>query len=78
LRLAVEDARRRAEAAAAGAGMRVDRVLRIEEQRAGVVPPPRPMMAMSGARSAEAAGEPPIAAGELEVRANVTLVVAIR
>jgi uncharacterized protein YggE len=77
LRLAVEDARRRAEAAAAGAGMKVDRVLRIEEQRA-VVPPPRPMMAMSGVRSAEGAGEPPIAAGELEVRANVTLVVAIR
>lgn len=79
LRLAVEDARRRADAAAAGAGMRVDRVLRVEEHRAGVVPPPQPMIAMGGLRQAEmAAAEPPIQAGELEIRANVTLTAAIR
>ena len=36
----------RADAAAAGAGMKVDRVVRIEEQRDGVMPPPRPVMAM--------------------------------
>ena len=76
LRLAVEDARRSADAAAAGAGMKVERIIRIEEHRADVVPPPRPMVAM--ARGPEAAGEPPIAAGELEIRVNVTLVAAIR
>lgn len=77
LRLAVEDARRRADAAAAGAGVKVERVVRIEEHRADVSPPPRPMMTM-GMASERAAGEPPIAAGELEVRARVTLVAAIR
>ena len=33
LRLAVHDARRRADAAATGAGVQIDRVIRIEEQR---------------------------------------------
>ena len=75
IRLAVEDARARADAAAAGAGLKVDRIIRIEEQRATVSPPPRPMMTMAAERSA---GEPPIAAGELEIRAVVTLVAAIR
>ena len=76
LRLAVEDARRRADAAVSGAGMRVDRVVRIEEHRVSVnPPPPRPMMAMR-AEMAQAA-EPPIEAGELEVRGAVTLTVAM-
>lgn len=78
LRLAVEDARRRADAAAAGAGLKVDRIVRIEEQRAIVVPPPRPMVAMAGLAAERSAGEPPIAAGELEIRATVTLTAAIR
>lgn len=77
LRLAVEDARRRADAAAGGAGMRVDRVVRIEEHRSGPIPPPRPMMAMR-AEVGQAAAEPPIEAGELEIRASVTLIAAIR
>ena len=78
LRLAVEDGRRRAEAAAAGAGMRVERIVRLEDHRMGVVPP-RPMIAMGGLRQAEAmAGEPPIEAGELEVRASVTLTATIK
>jgi uncharacterized protein len=77
LRSAVEDARARAEAVAAGAGMRVERVVRIEEHRAGVIPPPRPMMiAMRDQVAAEAA--PPIEPGELEIRAAVTLTVAVR
>ena len=77
LRLAVEDARRRADAAAGGAGMKVERIVRIEEHRVTITPPPRPMMAMR-AESAQAAGEPPIEAGELEVRGAVTLTATIR
>ena len=77
LRLAVEDARRRADAAASGAGMNVERVMRIEEHRASVVPPIPMPMARRG-ELAQAAAEPPIAPGELEVRVSVTLVAAIR
>lgn len=75
LRLAVEDARHRAGAVAAGAGMTIERVVRIEEHRLGAPPPPRPMMAMRD-QMAEAA--PPIEPGELEIRAAVTLTVAVR
>ena len=39
LQHAVEDARARATAAATGAGLKVDRIVRIEEQRANVMPP---------------------------------------
>jgi uncharacterized protein YggE len=76
LQHAVEDARARATAAATGAGMKVDRIVRIEEQRGAIVPPPpRPMMAMR----AEAPGNAtPVVAGELEIRSSVTLTAAIR
>ncbi len=76
LRKAVADARTRAEAAASGANLRVDRVLRIEEQRA-VVEPPRPMMMMRQSAGA-VESQPPISPGELEVRALVTMTSAIR
>lgn len=76
LRLAVADARARADAAASGAGMRVDRVLRIEEQRSVGVPQPRPMVMAMRAEGAETTT--PIAAGELDIRAQVTLTAAIR
>ena len=75
LQRAVEDARSRASAAAAGAGMRADRILRIEEQRATIIPPPRPMMAM---RAEAQAPSTPVVPGELEIRASVTLTTAIR
>jgi uncharacterized protein len=74
LRQAVADARARADAAAAGAGRAVDRVLRIEEARN--VQGPRPMMALSAAR-AEAAATP-IAAVDVEVRAQVTLTAVLK
>lgn len=77
LRLAVEDARKRADAAASGAGMKVDRVLRIAEQRADVVPPPRPYM-MESRTAMKADAAPPVSPGELEIQANVTLVCAIK
>ena len=76
LRLAVEDARARANAAASGAGVHVERVIRIEEQRV-MIPEPRPMpMARTMAIQADAA--PPIAPGELEIRAAVTMTSAVR
>jgi uncharacterized protein YggE len=77
LRHAVADARRRAEAAAAGANLRLDRVLRIEEQRT-VVEPPRPMMMMRQTAGAMESAQPPISPGELEVRAVVTMTSAIQ
>jgi uncharacterized protein YggE len=69
LRMAVADARARATAAAAGAGLSVDRVLRIDEQGVSS-PPPRPLF-REAAAAAQAA--PPIQAGEMEIRAHVTL-----
>lgn len=77
LKLAVADARARADAAAAGAGVKIERVLRIEEHRA-VVPPPRPMPMATMRDVAVTAGEPPIAAGEMEIKAMVTLTAIVR
>ncbi len=76
LRKAVADARTRAEAAASGANLRVDRVLRIEEQRA-VVEPPRPDDDDAAVGRRDGVGQPPISPGELEVRAIVTMTSAI-
>lgn len=78
LTLAVRDARRRADAAASGAGVQIERILRIEEQRdmGDIVRPMRMDMAMMKAEVGQAAV--PIEAGEIEVRARVTLTVAIR
>jgi len=70
LRLAVADARARAVAAASGSGLAFDRIFRIEEQ--GVISPPVPMPAFR-TLEAKAADAPPIAAGELEIRAHVTV-----
>ena len=57
--------------------MKVDRVLRIEEQRA-MVPEPRPMMMARQSMVADSAGSPPIVAGEIEVRVGVTLTSSIK
>ena len=76
LRLAVADARARADAAASGAGQTVDRVLRIEESRA-MVSPPTPQFRMMAA-AADVAPQTPIAAGQIEVRAEVTLKASIK
>jgi uncharacterized protein YggE len=78
LKLAVEDARRRADAAAGGAGMKVERVVRIEESRVTINPPPRPVMMAMRAEQGQAAGQPPIEAGEIELRGAVTLTATIR
>jgi uncharacterized protein YggE len=76
LQRAVADARAQADTAAQAAGMKVDRVLRIEVHREGPIPPPRPTMAMRAEMAASA--EPPIAPGELEVKASVTMTAGIR
>src|SRR5262249_37351972 len=71
IRLAVADARGRAEAAAAGAGRTIDRILKIEEGER--LSPPRPMPPMTMARmEAVTVVEP----GLIDVRASVTLTVA--
>jgi uncharacterized protein YggE len=75
LRLAVVDARGRADAAAAGAGRAVDRVLRMEDARQGEAPPPLPMLAM---RAGPAVAQTPITPGLIEVRAQVTLTVSMK
>lgn len=79
LRKAVTDARGRADAAAAGAGLRVDRVIRIEEQRAQPIDP-RPMMLarQSMVAGAPETGAPPVNPGEIEVRATVTMTSAFK
>ena len=76
VRLAVADARSRADAAAEGAGTKVVNVVRIEETSDRNMPPPMPMMRMAEARVA-AAPETPVVAGEIEIRATVTLTAAI-
>lgn len=76
IKVAVADARQRAEAAAAGANMKVERIVRIEEHRGQIVEP-RPMMAMRAGMAQEAATTP-VAPGELHIRAGVTLTATIR
>jgi len=76
LRLAVVDARARAEAAVAGAGRTIDRIIRIEDAReSGYIPAPRPMKAM---KSADAAVETPVEPALIEIRARVTLTASMR
>jgi uncharacterized protein YggE len=75
VRLAVIDARSKADAAAAGAGRSIDRILRIEEQ--GVVVPV-PMRMMREAAQVAADAPPPISAGQIEIRARVTLTAALK
>ncbi len=78
LRLAVRDARGRADAAAAGAGVQIGGVQRIDEQRESM-PMPRPMaMAGMAPRAEMAQAAVPVEAGEIEVHAHVTLTVWIK
>ena len=76
LRLAVADARAKSDAAAAGAGGTVDRVLRIEEHGVAVRPP----MPYAATRemAAQSDAQPPISAGEMELRAQVTLTAVLK
>lgn len=66
-KLAVADARARAELLAAAAGVELGGISTITE--AGAMSDPRPMMRMS----ADAAGAPPVAGGEIATIASVTI-----
>jgi len=76
LRQATQKARANAEAMAAAAGMKILRVISIEQAPA---PAFRPMHEIAMARAAEVAAPPatPIEAGTIEVRASVTLVAEV-
>ncbi|HEY7499125.1 MAG TPA: SIMPL domain-containing protein [Vicinamibacterales bacterium] len=76
LQRAVTDARAQATTAAQAAGMKVERVIRIDVGRDTPMPPPRPMLMR--AEMAVAGAEPPIAPGELEIKAMVTMTAVIR
>lgn len=76
LRLAVADARARAEAAAAGAGQAIDRILRITEQ--GVSAPPMPVRDFALRAEAAQSAAPVISAGQMEIRAQVTLTASLK
>ena len=77
LRLAVSDARAKAEAAAAGAGRAIDRIVRIDEQGGATPPVPMPYL-RAAAQTAAADAAPPIAAGQLEIRARVSLTASLK
>jgi len=77
VRRAVAAARQKAEAAAAGAGRTVDRLIRIEES--GAARPPVPMPFARAVVAAEAGGgPPPVALGQIEVRAEVTVTFGLK
>ena len=73
IRLAVVDARGRADAAAVGAGRSVDHILKIDDSRAEAVVP-RPM-AFARAEGAAVTGVEP---GLIEIHAHVTLTVSMK
>jgi uncharacterized protein YggE len=72
LRLAVADARGRADAAAAGAGLTIDRVIRIEEGERSTPIPIRPMAAL------RADAVTPVEPGIIEIRVTVTMTTSIK
>jgi uncharacterized protein YggE len=84
LKLAVENAMARAQAIAAGARRTLGPVLRIDDQGVNtIVPRPMARTAMLGGGGGVAASQPampetPIEAGEIEIRAQVTLTIAIQ
>ena len=76
LRLAVIDARARADAAAAGAGRTVDRILKIDDTRQ---PDYRGPMLMSARETAgDAPAQTSIEPGQIEIRSTVVLTVSIK
>ncbi len=75
LQSAVKDAMSKSQAIASGAGRGVDRIVRIEELSGGGEPMPM-MRQYAMAKAADAST--PVAAGEMEIRAQVRLTVAIK
>jgi uncharacterized protein len=77
MRMAVADARAKADAAASGAGRNIDRIMRIEESGAPGMPIPRPMFREAAQAVANDAA-PPISSGQIEIRAQVTLTATLK
>jgi hypothetical protein len=77
LKRATADARMRAEAAAAGAGRALDRVIRVEEPGSRPYPVPAPAMPRM-AMEAAAQRETPIVAGEIEIRSQVVITATLK
>ena len=77
LRLAVQDAMARARAIAAGANAQIGPIVRIDEQ-GGFEPPPMPMYRTQTMAMAAEAPQTPVTPGEVEIRAQVTLTVAVK
>lgn len=77
LRLAVRDARRRADAAASGGGVQIGAVVRIDDQREPDVIV-RPMPVAYTATIAAGPAPVPVEGGEIEIRARVTVTCAIK
>lgn len=75
LQAAVKQAMAKAQALAAGAGRAVDRIIKIEESFSGQETP-RPMLMERSFAQADAST--PVAAGELEIRAQVRVIVAMK
>ena len=73
LREATQNARANAEAMAAGLGLKLVRVHRIEDAGAPVVRPMQMEMMQARAMAADAAPPTPVAPGEIEVEARVAL-----
>jgi uncharacterized protein YggE len=77
LSMAVANARSKAEAAASGAGRSIDRILRVDEQ--GGVSPPMPVRYMrEAAQTVAADAAPPISAGQIEIRARVSVTAVLK
>jgi uncharacterized protein YggE len=77
LRLAVADARGKADAVAAGAGRSIDRILQVAETGTRG-PEPRPMPMMRQTLEAASADAPQISPGQTEITASVTLTAALK
>jgi uncharacterized protein YggE len=78
IRLAVADARAKVEAAASGAGRTIDRIMRIDEQGISAPPMPVRMMREMAVNQAADAAAPPISAGQMELRAQVSVTATLK
>lgn len=79
LRLAVADARAKADAAALGAGRVIDRIIKVEESGGfRPIPVDRVMMRAEVGQAADASFAPPISAGQTEIRAQVTVTAVLK
>ena len=78
VRLAVVNARAKADTAASVAGRSLDRVMRVDEQ--GLVSPPVPLRMMREVAQAGVVADAaaPISSGQIEIRATVSLTVALK